>query len=100
MGTGTTPSPRGGGEIHQVIFARPLIAHLLESKEPARDCVLGGNEGTRAELVVLTKEGEVFHIEVIGMAGTPPAPGAIIVFGKSRGARIDVKGFKYPERKK
>jgi hypothetical protein len=32
-----------------------LIAHLLESKEPARDCVLGGNEGTRAELVVLKK---------------------------------------------
>jgi hypothetical protein len=73
-----------------------LIAYLMESKETARDWALGGDEGTKAELIVLTKDDKLFQIEVI-FAG--PTPRAVFIHGKGAAARIDVKGFKYPEKK-
>ena len=77
-----------------------LLAHLLESPVAAHDWSLGGNEGPLAELFVLTKDGRLLHIEVIGGVGDANSPTAIIIHAKGHGARIDVKDFKYPERKK
>ena len=76
-----------------------FLAHLLESPVTANDWALGGNEGPLAELLVLTKDGRLLHIEVIGTAGVAKSPSAIIIHAKGHGARIDVKGFKYPERR-
>jgi len=77
-----------------------LLTHLLESPVAANDWSLGGNEGPLAELLVLTKDGRLLHIEVIGTAGVAKSPTAIIIHAKGHGARIDVKDFKHPERKK
>jgi hypothetical protein len=77
-----------------------LVAHLLGSKETAAGWSLGGNEVTQAELAILTKEGEILRVEVIGTLGASPSPTAILLHGKGRGARINVKGFKHPERRK
>lgn len=74
-----------------------LLTHLLESTITANDWSLGGNEGPMAELLVLNKDGQILHIEVIGTARVPTA---IIVHGKGHGARINVKDFKYPGQKK
>ncbi len=77
-----------------------FFAHTLQSKEPAKDWALGGNEGTRAEFMVLTKKGELFRIEIISDGSLEGSPNAIFIFGEGRGARIAVKDFKYPDRKK
>ena len=70
-----------------------FLTHLLESQVVARDWSLGGNEGRLAELLVLTKDGRLLHIEVIGTAGVANSPTAIIVHAKGHGARIDVRDF-------
>ena len=77
-----------------------LVAHLLDSKETAAGWSLGGNEATRAELAILTKEGEILLVEVIGTLGASPSPPAILRHGRGRRARINVKGLKHPERRK
>ena len=76
-----------------------LFAHLFASNETAGDWGLGGNESTRAELMVLTKAGELIHLKIVGVLGTESAS-AILIHGGGRGARIRVKDFKYSGRKK
>ena len=55
-----------------------LFVHLLDSTVPATGWALGGNEGTQAELVILTKEGDILRVEVTGTFGTPSSPTAIL----------------------
>ncbi len=76
-----------------------FLTHLLESPVVASDWSLGGNERRLAELLVLTKDGRLLHIEVIGTAGVANSPTAIIVHAKGHGARINVKDFMYPDQK-
>ena len=76
-----------------------LMARLLNSPSAARDWVVADNEGRLADLLVITRDGEVFCIGVIGIHGTPSSPTGIIVHGKGHGARFDVKDFKHPDGK-
>jgi hypothetical protein len=91
---------RDAGPLGEQAAYDALLTHLLESPVAANDWSLGGNEGPLAELLVLTKDGRLLHIEVIGTAGVAKSPTAIIIHAKGHGARIDVKDFKHPERKK
>jgi hypothetical protein len=76
-----------------------FLAHLLDSHETANDWALGGNERTMGQLVVLTKGGDLFFIEIIGGGVPARPPHAIFVHGKGAGARIEVKNFAYPDKK-
>jgi hypothetical protein len=76
-----------------------LLAHLLHSTAAATDRVLADNESSLAKLLVITREGEILWIEVVGTPATPSSPTAILIQGKGRGARIEVKDFKHPDRK-
>jgi hypothetical protein len=82
----------------QADYDAPL-AHLLDSTAVATDWALGGNEGRLAHLLVITREGEILRIEVLGTPATPSSPTAILIHGKGRRARINVKDFKHPDRK-
>jgi hypothetical protein len=77
-----------------------LLAHLLESTATATDRALGGNEGRLADLLVITREGEILCSEVVGTPATPSSPTAFLIRGRGRGARIDVRDFQHPDRKK
>ncbi len=53
---------------------------------------LSAIERTLANFVVLTKDGKVISIEIVGGLGMPTSPSAILIRGPGRGARIDVIG--------
>jgi hypothetical protein len=53
-----------------------------------------------ADLLILTKEGEILCIEAVGTPATPSSPTATLIRGKGRGARTGVRGFKHPDRRK
>ena len=74
-----------------------LLAHLVDSAETASDWGLSADEATLAKLVILSKDGELFRVEVVGKLGAMRTPSAILLHGKGHGARINVKDFKYPE---
>jgi hypothetical protein len=73
-----------------------LPAHLLDSTAAATDWALGGNEGRLADTLVITREGEIRCIEVIGTPAAQSSPTGILIHGKGRGARIAVKDSSIP----
>ena len=51
--------------------------------------------------MIITKEGEILRVEVIGTPSTPKLPDRDpYEWERAGAARINVKGFKHPERKK
>jgi hypothetical protein len=82
----------GGEQADYEIF----FAQIFGSDEKAKEWVLADNEATLAELVILTKTGALFRIEIIGYPAMPNVPTAILIYGSGRSARIEMKDFKYP----
>ena len=77
-----------------------LLAHFFASKEKAGNWQLGGNERTLAELMILTANGEMFRLEIVGTIGNgKEKPSAIFIHGRNKGARFKVKDFKFPNPK-
>jgi hypothetical protein len=77
-----------------------MVSSAPDSPATASDWSLGGNEGPNTELLVLTREECLLHNEVIGTVGFPTSPSSIIIDGRGHGARINVKDYKHPGRKK
>jgi hypothetical protein len=67
-----------------------LMSHLIESNEKATDYGLLAEEREIASLIVLTKDGKAYCIEVLQSWGTGVS--AINVSGAGKGARIKVTG--------
>lgn len=80
------------GELTQAGW-NALVAHLFAADETAKDFGLGANEHRFAEMIILTSDGQLFHLELVG----PMAPAAVLVDGEGNGARIDIKNFTFSE---
>lgn len=73
-----------------------FLAHLFASTEKAKVWGLRAEEHTLAELMVLTTDGQLFHIEIVkGMIGENSC--AILIYGQNKGARIEVSNFQSKE---
>ena len=74
-----------------------LISHLFKSTEKAANWKLGANERTLAEMVILTASGEIFRLEILkGIVKGSEVPVAVLVRGRNKSVRIDVRNFKFP----
>jgi hypothetical protein len=91
---------RDSGPLGEQAAYDALVAHLLDSKATAKGWALSADEARLADLFILTKEGEILCIEVVGTSVSASSPNAILIHGKGRGARISVRGFKHPDRKR
>jgi len=75
-----------------------LVAHFFSSTEKAANGSLAANERTLAELMLLTTNGEMFRLEILGgsaIGKSAEKPIAILLHGGNKGARINVKDFKF-----
>ena len=91
---------RDAGPSSEQAVSDALLAHLLDWRATAKSWALSADAARLADLFILTKEGEILCIEVVGTSVSPISPTAILIHGKGQGARINVRGFKHPDRKK
>lgn len=82
-----------GGETREQMQQRynGLVAHLLASDEKVSDYRGGPGEGVTDQLIILTKAGVVYVVEV--RQGQWGGVAAVTIKGPDQGARIAVKGF-------
>jgi len=69
---------------------------MKTDSKKAKDWGLRAEEHTLAELMVLTTDYQLFHIEIVkGMIGKNSC--AILIYGQNKGARIEVSNFQSKE---
>ncbi|MGD0899486.1 MAG: hypothetical protein ABR915_16760, partial [Thermoguttaceae bacterium] len=69
-----------------------LVSHLFRSEEKATDWGLLAQEGSVATLVIVSKGGEAYMVEVLATGEQVEQVSAINVSGAGKGARIKVAG--------
>jgi len=74
-----------------------LIRHLIDSEEKAQNLSWLAEEGILAELILLTNDDQLYHLEILGIFDKVSS---LTIYGSGRGARFEIKGFKYPVNKK
>lgn len=74
-----------------------LFSHLEASNTKAERWGRLAQERVLAELMVVTNDGQLFRIEVVGnhLLGDATSQCALLIYGQSKSARIEVEGFQY-----